>query len=70
MFVTLDVYVRQGADRPPVVREEVVRIDLIQRMREIEVTDIEGPCVELLLDNEERLQCRATLADLKQAFEE
>ena len=70
MFIELDVLKRRGSNEPPTVSTEILRVDLIQRIRAIEVGDVDGPCVELILDNEEKVICQGTLADVKAALEQ
>jgi hypothetical protein len=70
MFIQLHVLNRKGANVPPTVVQEVLRIDLIQRMRAIEVSDFDEPCTELILDNEETIVCQGELADHLRALDE
>ena len=70
MFIHLYVLKRQGGNVRPELVEEVLRIDLIQRMRGIEVSDWEEACTELLLENEEKLVCQGTLQSIMQALDE
>jgi len=70
MFIHLYTLKRIGSTEPLVLQEEVIRIDLIQRIREIECHGWDEPCTELLLENEEKLICQGTLRDIVQALDE
>ncbi len=70
MFIELDVLKRRGANEPPTLLKEVLRIDLIQRMRSIEVSDWDKPCTQVILDNEETIVVQAEIADITRALEE
>jgi len=70
MFIHLQILNRRGANEPPTLREEVLRIDLIQRMRPIEVTDWGEPCTQLILDNEQTIVCQGTFRDVLMALDE
>jgi hypothetical protein len=70
MFIQVQVLKREGANVPPTVVQEVLRVDLIQRMREIEVSDWDEVCTELILDNEETIVCQGSLRTHLEALDE
>ena len=71
MLILIQRLVREGANVPPVLIEEAIRADLIQRARNIEVTDWDEPCTELELEGNERpIVCQGTLHDILQLIDE
>lgn len=70
MFIRLHVLNREASNVPPTLSEEVLRVDLIQRIRSIEVGDWNEPCTQLILDNEETIICQGSLQDVLQALDE
>ncbi len=70
MFLHIQVLTRRGANIPPTLSEQLLRIDRIQRMCPIEVSDWDKPCTELILDNEESITCEGTFEDLLRALNE
>ena len=70
MFLELTILNRTGADVPPVASDELIRVDLIQRVRVIDVSDVENDCVELVLDNDESIVCCGTVPQIIEAIKE
>ena len=70
MFLHIQRLNRRGSNEPPTLVEEVIRVDLIQRMRSIKVTDWDEPCTELVLDNDETVVCQGTFTDVLRALDE
>ena len=68
MFLELTILNRRGADVPPTASNELIRVDLVQRVRVIEVDDVENDCVELVLDNDETIACCGTAPDIIEAI--
>lgn len=65
MFIELKVLKRRGSNTPPEPHLEIVRVDLIQRMREVCVTGWDSVCTEIQLDDQEVLTCTDSLADVQ-----
>ncbi len=70
MFVQVHRLQRRGANEPPAETEEIIRVDLIQRIRLAGQGDVEGPCCDLILDNDETILCRGDMADIRMAINE
>jgi hypothetical protein len=69
MFLEIDRLNRRGANERPTLVKELIRIDLIQKMRPKAVTDWDQPCVELDLEGEQTVCCQGTFEGVLEAIE-
>ena len=52
MLRHIEQLARKDASRPPVIKQEAVNPESIERVRDIEVKGIDERCVEILVDGE------------------
>lgn len=50
MLIPIERLVRRSADTPPAVQQEAVNPECIERVRPVEIEDIDEYCVEILVD--------------------
>jgi hypothetical protein len=71
MFVQFQVLQRTGASDPPEgVELQLIRVDLIQRVRPITLPGWDEPAVEVLLENEAVEYCQGTVQAILQSIDE
>lgn len=70
MFLQIERLHRTGSNVPPTVMNETIRVDLIQRVRPMEVTDWDQPCTALVLEGEETVICQGSFDDVMVALGE
>lgn len=73
MFLRIQRVVRiASADIPgepcTVLKPELIRADLIQRIRAVDSGGHDEPCTELVLDNEEVIVCQGSFEDIESAL--
>ena len=67
MFLRIQRVVRIGSTDTE-LKPELIRADLIQRMRPVESGGHDEPCTELVLDNDEAIVCQGSFEDVESAL--
>jgi len=67
MFLRIQRVVRIGSTDTE-LKPELIRADLIQRMREVDPGGHDEQCTELVLDNEEVIVCQGSFEDIENAL--
>lgn len=70
MFLQIQKLIRTGASDPPEgVELELIRVDLIQRIRPGKLPGWDDPCTELVLEGDEIVYCQGEIADIARALD-
>ena len=68
MFLHIQRVIRIGSTDTE-LKPELIRADLIERMRAVDPGGHDEPCVELVLGNEETVICQGSFEDIESAID-